>query len=99
VILGALVLAVAAAGVAWTALALVRRDRRQGGALSRRLARGLGLGVADRRLVQRVARRAGLPGASPMLLSAGCFDAAARTVRGDGPAARRLAAIRSALFE
>jgi len=97
-ILGVLISAVLAATVAWVMLALLRRDRRQGGALVRRLARGLGLGVTDRRLVQRVASRAGLPGASAMLLSAGCFDEAARHVRRDGPAARRLTAIRAVVF-
>ncbi|MCP3905227.1 MAG: hypothetical protein GY715_16500 [Planctomycetes bacterium] len=90
--------AVAAIG-AWGILAVVRRDRRQGGPLVRRLARGLRLGVNDRRLVQRVARRAGLPGAGAMLLSAGCFDHAVRHVRRDGPASRRLRAIRAAVFE
>ncbi len=78
-------------------VSLVRRDRARLGATTRRLCRAMRIGASDRRLLDRLARgRAGPVYTASLLVSRGCFDAAAsRAATRD---ARRLAAVRRRLF-
>lgn len=82
----------AAAGSLLVARAWSIRDRRRHGPARRRLARMLGLGAGDRRLLERMAAATGVE-AGALLLSRGLFDAcAARVAEGLDPG--RLAALR-----
>ena len=89
---------IAAAAVAAAAVALFRRDRRRHGPTVRRLCRGLGLRLDQRRLLARVARAGDLPHAGGVLLSRGCFDAAARRYAARLGPEPRLADLRSRIF-
>ena len=74
-------------------------DRLRQGAAYRRLGRALGLARRDRRLVWHVAREARLPCPASLLISAGCFDHAARRSISRPGRSQRLAAIRRRVFE
>ncbi len=87
--------AVAAALVALGITLLLRLDRARHGPTLRQLGRGLGIGFADRRLLQRVARHGGFTTAGSLLVSRGCFEEAVRVWSGD---AARLDAIRRTVF-
>jgi hypothetical protein len=87
-------LAVFVAAVAITSL--VKRDRARFGPATRRFCHALGVGSADRRLLESRARGVGVRCAA-LLISRGCFDAAA--ARAPADEARRLATIRRRVFE
>ena len=61
----------------WVTLVALRHDRRRHGPAYRDLAGTLGLDREERRLLRRVARTAGLEHAGSLLVSRGCFEAAA----------------------
>ena len=86
-----------AATLATTAIAsLVRRDRARLGPTTRRCCRAVSVGIWDRRLLEGLARIVGVPCAA-LLVSRGCFDAAA--AHASASETRRLAAIRQRVFE
>ncbi len=89
---------IAAAAVAAAVVAVFRRDRRRHGPTVRRLCRGLGLRLDQRRLLARVARAGDQPHAGGVLLSRGCFDAAARRYAARLGPEPRLADLRSRIF-
>ena len=89
---------IAAAALAGAVVAVFRRDRRRHGPAVRRLCRGLGLRLDQRRLLQRVARAADQPHVGGVLLSRGCFDAAARRYTARRGREPRLADLRSRIF-
>ncbi len=91
------VLVFVSATVAMTAIvSLVQRDRARLGPTTRRLCRAVGVGAADRRLLESLARGVGVPCAA-MLVSRGCFEAAA--AHASATEARRLSAIRRRVFD
>ncbi|MHC4910180.1 MAG: hypothetical protein ACYTF9_10710 [Planctomycetota bacterium] len=93
------IIVTAAGGLAAAAVrGLVRADVDRGGAGFRRLANGLGLSHANRRLLGKVALRAGLDCPASMLVSRGAFDHAVRTARPTARDARRLGGLRSRIF-
>lgn len=96
ILLAAIVIAAAAAAAA--VVAVFRRDRLRHGPTVRRLCRGLGLRLDQRRLLERVARAADQPHAGGVLLSRGCFDAAARRYAARLGPEPRLADLRSRIF-
>ncbi len=98
ILLVSLLISMAAALAGTAALALIRRDRRRLGPLTRQLARNLGLDRSQCRAMQRVARAAGLPTAASMLISRGCFDAAVRSATPDETRMATLAGIRTDVF-
>ena len=90
-----LVLLAATLGTAAIA-SLVRRDRARLGPTTRRFCHAVGVGTSDRRLLESLAHVVGVPCAA-LLVSRGCFDAAATHVAASE--ARRLAAIRERVFD
>ena len=96
IVLGS-VLVLLAATLATSAIAsLVRRDRARFGPTTRRFCHAVNVGTSDRRLLNDLARIVGVPCAA-LLVSRGCFDAAA--AHASASEARRLAAIRQRVFE
>ena len=91
----AMVLGVAAAAL----LNLARRDRRAQGPTTRRLCRALGLDTPQRRLLDNVARRAGIRSAAGLLISRGCFDIAQKRYAPQGVELRQLQRIRRRVFD
>jgi hypothetical protein len=90
-------LAVVSAGVgAWT-LYYGWVGRTADGMAVRRLGRRLGLSHADRRTLRAIARRAGMPGPAPLIISRGCFDRAARQYRGRDP--QQVGRLRRRIFD
>ncbi len=80
-------------------VSLLRRDRARLGATTRRLCRAMRIGASDRRLLDRLARGMGEGPpvfAASLLVSRGCFDAAASRARARD--ARRLESVRRRLF-
>jgi hypothetical protein len=94
-LLAAAALAMVAAGILTT---WIRRDRRRHGPAARALARAIGVRSAQWHLLQRLARVADLPDSGCLLISEGCFDAAAAAYRQRFGANPRLAALRTRLF-
>lgn len=97
--LGGLLVAGALALAVLALRSLVRRDRRDHGPTLRRFARALGVPASERRLLRRMAHRAGVAVPAAALLSRGCFDSVTRGVEPASPEGRRLAAIRCRVFE
>ncbi len=95
-ILGGLFIAMGLAVATLAMASLIRHDRVRHGPSSRRFCRRLGLSGAERRLLERVARASGAPGAGSLLVSRGHFDTAAGLFAGD---ARSLSAIRTNVFD
>jgi hypothetical protein len=95
---GVLIAAGLALAFAWLVVALVRRDRARHGPTVRHLARGLGLAPSTRRFLARVAAVAGQPGPGGLLISRGCFDAAAEAYVARWGEAERLRAVRVEVF-
>ena len=93
------VMCVGASALAWAIVAALRRDRARHGPAVRRLATGLWISAARRRLLHRVARAAGLSGPGSLLISRGCFDRAAKRYPARPGERERLHAIRRALFQ
>ncbi len=91
----AMVLGVAAASL----LSLARRDRRAQGSTTRRLCRALGLDAPQRRLLENVARIAGIRSAAGLLISRGCFDIAQKRYAPQGVELRQLKRIRRRVFD
>ena len=91
--------AVGAAIAAWLIVGLIRRDRARQGSITRRLARSLGISPRQLRLLISVSRAAHLPNTGCLLISRGCFDAAARRYTGRFGRADRLRAIRRTVFD
>lgn len=92
----------AGAGVAmlaWVIVAAIRRDRARHGPTVRSLARALGLSAGQRRLLDRVARAAGLSSAGSLLISRGCFDRAVKRYVGRFGRPEHLRIIRRRVFE
>ena len=92
-----LMIAMALALITVSTISLVRRDRARHGPTYRRLCRALRIPVSDRRLLRRIARSIDVPCAASLLVSRGCFDAAAK--RQGREVSRRLAAVRGRVFE
>jgi len=91
------VLVLMAAALATVAIAsLVRRDRARFGPTTRRFCHEVGVRTSDRRLLDRLAQIVGVP-CAVLLVSRGCFDAAAS--HASASEARRLAAIRQRVFD
>ena len=78
--------------------AVIRHDCARHGPVFRHLARGLGLGHGERRLLYQVARIGGVPAGS-LLITRGCFDAAAKSFEERYGTARSLRVIRDRVFE
>ncbi len=96
-LVGGLLIAMALALATTAIRSLILSDRRRWGPTTRRFCRALRISSPQRRLLLRVARQAGVRGEASLLLSRGCFDAAAA---GADPAdAKRLAIIRRQVFE
>jgi len=96
-LLGAVLICLAITLATAAIVSLVRRDRQRLGATTRRLCRAMRIRASDRRLLERLAR--GLPGpvhAASLLVSRGCFDAAAS--RATTRDARRSIAVRRRVF-
>ena len=98
-LLGGLVVAMGLALATTTMINLVRRDRARCGPTSRHLCRALRVGSSEQRLLQRVARRAGAPGAGSLLLSSGYFDWAIARAGITTDQTRRLATVRRRVFK
>lgn len=96
---GGLVVAMGLALATTTVISLVRRDRARWGPTSRRLCRALRVGSSEQRLLERVARRAGAPGAGSLLLSSGYFDWAIARAGINNAQTRRLATVRRRVFK
>lgn len=96
IVLGAFIVLVAVLLGGAAISSLVRRDRARLGPTTRRFLHALRIGTAERRLLERRARGIGVPCAA-LLVSRGCFDAAA--AQAPATDARRLAAIRGRVFE
>ncbi len=77
-------------------VSLVRRDRARFGPTTRRCCRAVSVGMSDRRLLEDLARIVGVPCAA-LLVSRGCFDAAA--AHASASETRRLDAIRQRVFK
>ncbi len=89
---------IAVAIAAAAANSLMRRDTARHGPALRRLARKVGLAAADRRLVTRVATRAGVSCPVAMLVSRGCFDASVARAGVSGEDAAGMARVRRFVF-
>jgi len=88
-----------AAMLAWVIVAAIRRDRARQGPAVRFLARSLGLSAGQRRLLEHVARAAGLSNAGSLLISRGCFDRAAKRYMGRFGRPEDLHILRRRVFE
>ena len=92
-------IAMIAAALAVAAMrSLQRADDKSGGPGFRALASGLDLSRANRRLLGRVAARAGIESPAAILISRGSFDHAVRTASPCSRDARRLRGLRSRIF-
>jgi hypothetical protein len=98
-VIAGLLVAMALALAVLAARSLIGRDRARGGPTCRRLCRALGVRVAQRRRLERVARRAGVPSAASLLMSRGCYDAAVARYAAGPADADELAAVRRQVFE
>lgn len=87
------------AAIGYLASRLVRMDRLRHGPTCRRFARSLGLNWRQQRLVEKVARGAGLPGGVSMLVSRGCFDWAVKAFPLRPELSPAVAAIRRQVFD
>lgn len=92
-----LLIAMAASLATLAAVSLLRRDRRRYGPTFRRICRSLRVTSAERRRLQRLARRARVPCAASLLISRGYFDAAV-TRGASGEDVRRLDSVRRRVF-
>jgi len=96
-LLGAVLICLAITLATAAIVSLVRRDRQRLGATTRRLCRAMRIRASDRRLLERLARAlAGPVYAASLLVSRGCFDAAAS--RATPCDARRLTSLRRRVF-
>ena len=91
--------AMALAVIALAVRSLIRQDRARYGPTCRRFCRAVGVNAAQRRLLLRLARRTGAPSIVSLLISRGCFEHAVERCPASKVEARRLAAIRTVVFE
>ena len=78
---------------------LLRRDRARYGPTCRRVCSSLGIRDGERRLLERLARRAGVPSAATLLISRGSFEAAVARHGVGKTYAETLSSIRRKVFE
>ncbi len=98
-LVGGFVVAMGLALATTTVINLLRRHRSGRGPTSRRLCRALRVGPAEQRLLERVARRVGAPGAGSLLLSSGYFDWAIARAAVTTAQTKRLATVRQRVFK